>query len=178
MKQLKHLFTMNLSIKKFLQAGLLISAAYGSLASAHDHGRNWDRDWTPQPYQREYQREVVRSHNYTYYPAQQVYFSQSNNNWFWANGGAWQMGARLPAYLNVDLRFGGVPVALRSDRPYVQHDYVESSYGRPWRESHEYRRYEENRRDYDRHHGRHNERQYEYAGRHGYEREYRRYDER
>lgn len=172
MKQLKHLLTINLSIKKFLQAGLLISAAYGSLASAHDHGRNWDRDWTPQPYQREYQREypreTVRNYNYTYYPAQQVYFSPSNNNWFWASSGGWQMGARLPAYLNVDLRFGGVPVALRSDRPYVQHDYVESSYGRPWRESHEYRR------DY----GRHHERQYEYAGRHGYEREYRRYDER
>ncbi|MDO8653323.1 MAG: hypothetical protein Q7R66_14150 [Undibacterium sp.] len=134
-------------IKKLFFTGLLMCAGFSTLATAHDRG--WDRDhgWQPRPV---YQREVIRPHNYIYYPAQQVYFSPANNNWFWASGNGWQAGARLPAYLNVDLRLGGVPVALRSERPYIEHAYVETSYGRPWRESHEWRRYQDDRHDYRR----------------------------
>ncbi len=134
-------------IKILLAVGLSISAGAGSIASAHDYDRNsrWKHSWQSPPV---YQRDAVRQYNYIYYPRQQVYFSPSNNNWFWASGNGWQAGTRLPAYLTADLRSGGVPVSLRSERPYVEHAYVETSYGRPWRESHAWRGWPADRRDY------------------------------
>ncbi|MFZ6816545.1 hypothetical protein ACO0K3_18905 [Undibacterium sp. Rencai35W] len=131
---------------KFLAIGtLLLSAGISGTAAAHD----WDRgDWRPQPY---YTREVIRNYNYVYYPAQQVYYAPDSGYWYWANGASWQFGNRLPGYFNIDLQFGGVPVVLRSERPYVEHVYVEQVYGRPWRDRYYPRGYYE-QRDYREHH--------------------------
>lgn len=140
------------NLSKFFLAGLLVVA--GGSATAHDHG------WVERPY---YPREVVRNYNYVYYPAQQVYYSPDNGNWFWASGAGWQVGARLPYFMNVDLRYGGVPVVLGSARPYAEHVYVERTYGAPWREHHdwerdrherhEWREWREERREHHHEHG-------------------------
>lgn len=82
-------------------------------------------------------RPVVREYSYIYYPAYQVYYAPQQQMWFWMNGGNWQFGASLPlAYARYSYATGGVSVMLHSDRPYVEHAYVEQTYGRPWREKH------------------------------------------
>ena len=128
-------------IKGLILASIVICSGVSLSSVAQD--RYQQQEWRPAPV---YQQEINRNYNYVYYPQQQVYFSPSNNNWFWASGRGWQAGTRLPSYLNVDLRFGGIPVSLRSDRPYAEHVYVERSYGRPWRDSHESRHYYDARR--------------------------------
>lgn len=128
-------------IKKLILAAIVLCSAI-SLPGAADE-RHYREQWRPAPL---YQPKIIRNHHYVYYPQQQVYFSPSDNNWFWANGRGWQVSSRLPAYLNVDLRFGGIPIALRSGRPYAEHVYVERAYGRPWRDSYESRHYHEARR--------------------------------
>lgn len=124
---------------------------------AHDRYQ----DWTPAPV---YQQEI-RAYDYVYYPEQQVYFSPSNSNWFWSNGNGWQVNTRLPGHINVDLRFGGIPISLSTERPYFEHAFVERSYGRPWRDSYASRSYYEapRRNDwrYDQQHERRYERRYE-----------------
>jgi hypothetical protein len=76
-----------------------------------------------------------REYRYVYYPAQQVYYAPDQQVWFWMNGGNWQVGVNLP----MQYRSGagsGVQVVLNSERPYVEHAYVEEHYGRPWRKEH------------------------------------------
>ena len=132
---------------RYTIALLLVAAASHNMASAHDREHEWRRDYPPM-----YQREPIRQYNYIYYPAQQVYYSPDYRTWYWANGAGWQFSNALPYYLNVDMRFGGVPVILNSARPYSEHLYVEQTYGRPWRESREQRYYRPNERRYeDRH---------------------------
>ncbi|MET3137316.1 hypothetical protein AAKU61_001670 [Undibacterium sp. GrIS 1.2] len=130
----------NMLAKSLALGVLVVGAGISGTASAQD--RDWNRGGWHQP---QYRHEVVHNYNYVYYPAQRVYYSPNNGNWFWANGGNWQAGARLPGYLNVDLRLGGVPVVLGSDRPYMQHAYVEQTYGQPWRTAHYQRTYYDNR---------------------------------
>ncbi|MFZ6641836.1 hypothetical protein ACO0LL_19005 [Undibacterium sp. TC4M20W] len=141
-------------IKGLLSAAsaLLICAATANTALAHDAYVR-DYRWHPAPPV----HQVVRSYNYVYYPSQQVYYAPAQRNWYWANGGAWQSGSRLPYGVNVDMRIGGVPVVLSSPRPYVEHVYVEQNYGRPWRDRHGWhqeRRYEREWREErrERHH--------------------------
>lgn len=78
----------------------------------------------------------VREYRYVYYPTQQVYYAPATQTWFWMNGGNWQIGVNLPYQLQINAGVGGVPVVLHSDRPYVEHVYVEEHYGRPWRKEH------------------------------------------
>ncbi len=124
--------------KKLFFTSLLICVGISPLAIAGEHYRHHDHEWSYRPV---YQQEIIRHHSYVYYPAQQVYFSPERNNWFWASQSGWQIGTRLPSYLNVDLRFGGIPITLRSSRPYFEHVYVENNYGRSWRESYGHRDY-------------------------------------
>lgn len=82
-------------------------------------------------------RTVVREYSYVYYPAQQVYYAPTQQMWFWLSGGSWQFGVHLPLeYARYSYSTGGVPVVLHSDRPFVEHTYVEERYGKPWREEH------------------------------------------
>lgn len=74
-----------------------------------------------------------REYRYLYYPAQQVYYSQEQQLWFWMNGGVWQFGVALPAQYHLRTS-SGVMVTLDAARPYVMHAYVEEQYGRPWRD--------------------------------------------
>ena len=126
---------------KGLLSALLICAASANTVFAHDvHVR--DHRWHPAAPA----RQVVRSYNYVYYPSHQVYYAPAQGNWYWANGGSWQSGSRLPYGVNLNVNVGGVPVVLSSPRPYVEHVYVEQNYGRPWRDRHGWQ--------HDRHHGR------------------------
>ncbi|QDZ26718.1 hypothetical protein [Noviherbaspirillum sp. UKPF54] len=96
-------------------------------------------------------RPVVRQYNYIYYPAYQVYYAPDSQMWFWMSGGNWQFGMNLPVqYSRYSYAGGGVTVMLNSDRPFVEHAYVERTYGRPWREKHGHRE-DHDRRDDDRH---------------------------
>lgn len=80
---------------------------------------------------------VVREYRYMYYPQQQVYYAPEQRLWFWMNGGNWQFGVNLPLqYSGYSYATSGVSVVLHSDRPYVEHTYVEQTYGKPWREKH------------------------------------------
>jgi hypothetical protein len=143
-------------LKKLIFTSIVICSAVSLSSAAQD--RYQQQEWRPAPV---YQQEINRNYNYVYYPQQQVYFSPSNNNWFWASGRGWQVSTRLPSYLNVDLRFGGIPISLHSERPYAEHVYVERSYGRPWRESYESRHYYDVRRDDERHHDRRDEQEHD-----------------
>lgn len=88
--------------------------------------------WAPAHGQRAKQ---VREYQYMYYPAQQVYYSPQEHAWFWMSGGNWQVGVSLPTRYQVQAN-SGLSITLASERPYVQHVYVEEQYGRPWREKH------------------------------------------
>jgi hypothetical protein len=78
-----------------------------------------------------------REYRYVYYPAQQVYYAPEQQVWFWMNGGNWQVGVNLPAQYQ-RYTTSGIQVTLASDRPYVEHAYVEEHYGRPWRANHKH----------------------------------------
>lgn len=125
------------TIKNLILTAFVISSGFSMSSFAHD--RYHDQDWRPAPV---YQQKI-RAYDYVYYPAQQTYFSPSTNNWFWLGGNGWQVSTRLPSHLNLDLRFGGIPVSLGSEQPYFEHAFVERSYGRPWRETHVSRSYYE-----------------------------------
>jgi hypothetical protein len=77
-------------------------------------------------------------YRYVYYPAQQVYYAPDQQAWFWMSGDSWQFGAALPGQIRVAAS-SGVPVVLHSERPYVEHAYVEQHYGRPWRDKHKHK---------------------------------------
>lgn len=101
-----------------------------------------------------YRAKEVREYRYVYYPVQQVYYAPQTQTWFWLNGGNWQVGVNLPGPLQINVGSGGIPVVLHSDRPYVEHVYVEERYGRPWREAHDER--ERHRHGHENHrHGDH-----------------------
>lgn len=110
--------------------------------------------WAPAHGYRAKQAEV-REYKYVYYPAQQVYYAPATRSWFWLNGGNWQVGVNLPTQFQVAVGSGSVPVVLHSDRPYVEHVYVEEHYGRPWREKHRHRKHDrDDDNDQGRGHGR------------------------
>lgn len=117
----------HLTLPSLLLASLLLGAGISGSAGAHEN------DWGGRPL---YPRATVRNYSYVYYPDRQVYFSPESGNWFWASGSGWQIGARLPYIMGADMGFGGVPVMLRSPRPYLEHVYVEQRYGAPWRAAH------------------------------------------
>ncbi|MES2047769.1 MAG: hypothetical protein V4447_05175 [Pseudomonadota bacterium] len=125
------------TIKNLILTAFVIGSGFSLPSFAHDRYRDQAQVWRAAPV---YQQDI-RAYDYVYYPSQQVYFSPSNNNWFWLGGNGWQVSTRLPNHINLDLRFGGVPISLHSERPYFEHAFVERSYGRPWRESYESRSY-------------------------------------
>jgi hypothetical protein len=104
--------------------------------------------WAPAHGYRAKQQE--QEYRYVYYPAQQVYYAPEEHVWFWMNGGNWQFGVNLPTQYRVQAT-AGVPVVLASSRPYVEHVYVEETYGRPWREKHgKHKDKEKHRKHHDR----------------------------
>jgi len=131
--KLKSLFHHSAAVVGLCLIASGILASLPSAAQAHDR-------YVP-VYQGRGYAPAVSAYQYIYYPHQQVYFSPLRRQWFWSNAGAWQSAAYLPSYISIDTRLGGVPISLRSERPYFDHVYVERNYGRPWRESHTYRTY-------------------------------------
>jgi hypothetical protein len=94
-----------------------------------------------------------REYRYVYYPARQVYYAPEQQMWFWMNGGNWQFGVNLPVQYRASTSAGtGVQVVLGADRPYVEHRYVEETYGRPWREEHKHKHKEKHNK-----HGNHDD---------------------
>lgn len=100
-----------------------------------------------------YRAKQAREYRYVYYPAQQVYYAPETSTWFWLNGGNWQFGVNLPAQYQ-GYGSAGVPVVLHSNRPYVEHVYVEEQYGRPWREKHRKHKHKDKHKDKHDKHGR------------------------
>lgn len=99
--------------------------------------------WAPAHGHRAKQAQEYR---YVYYPGQQVYYSPQEQVWFWMNGGSWSFGVNLPAQIRVGAS-SGVPIVLGSNKPYVEHRYVEEQYGRPWREKHKKEKHNKHGRD-------------------------------
>lgn len=98
-----------------------------------------------------------REYRYVYYPGQQVYYAPEQQLWFWMNGGNWQLGVNLPTQYRV-ASSSGVQVTLHSERPYVEHGYVEERYGTPWREKHsEKHKHKEKHKDKEKHHKHHDD---------------------
>ena len=121
------------AIKQLILSLLIICSGFCQPSFAHDRYQEWR---AVPVYQ-----EQIRTYDYVYYPEQQTYFSPSTNNWFWLSGNGWQISTRLPERYNIDVRFGGIPVSLHSERPYFEHAFVERNYGRPWRDSYVNRSY-------------------------------------
>jgi hypothetical protein len=106
--------------------------------------------WAPaHGYRAKQERVYQQEYRYMYYPAQQVYYAPQQGLWFWMNGGNWQFGVNLPTQYRVSSS-SGVQVMLHSERPYVEHVYVEEHYGRPWREKHGHR--ENHKEKHHKHH--------------------------
>ena len=89
--------------------------------------------WAPAHGQRAKQ---AQQYNYVYYPQRQVYYAPDTHQWFWLSNGQWSFGINLPTRYQGYVGSGGIPLVLESRRPYVQHVYVEETYGRPWRVRH------------------------------------------
>ena len=70
---------------------------------------------------------VVASYSYVYYPDVEVYFEPHRRVYFWADGGAWRSGPRVPH--NIVLR-SHVTVALDSPEPYQRHEEVRAKHPR------------------------------------------------
>jgi len=145
-----------MNTKRMLLCAALLSPGLGAGTAALAD----PPDWAPAHGYRAKRAPVEREHRYVYYPAQQVYYAPETSTWFWINGGTWQFGMNLPSQVHVAVNSGGVPVMLPTERPYVEHMYVEENYGRPWREKHRHelhdrddRRDRHDRDDHDR--GRH-----------------------
>jgi hypothetical protein len=157
-----HIMAIASTIKNLILTAFVICSGFCLPSFADDQYRYRNQEWRAAAVS----QQEIRAYDYVYYPAQQVYFSPSNNNWFWASGNGWQISTRLPGHLNVDLRFGGIPISLGSQRPFYEHAFVERSYGRPWRDAYAYKSYSYNTARYndwryeERHERRH-ERRYE-----------------
>lgn len=94
---------------------------------AHQHGhddeRHGDNDHRRvEEYQPgevvEYVRKPRHQYRYTYYPREQVYYSQERHSYFWLEGGTWRAGAQLPSTI---LLGTPQPLELDTDRPYTRH---------------------------------------------------------
>lgn len=114
--------------------------------------------WAPAHGQRAKQ---VRQYNYVYYPERQLYYAPTTQQWFWLSNGQWQFGVRLPVTYRGTVSNGGIPLVLHSSRPYIEHVYVERTYGRPWRAKHKKFKQEkyknEKSKHYDKHQDKHQE---------------------
>jgi hypothetical protein len=78
---------------------------------------------------REYVRSpaVEASYSYVYYPDAEVYYEPQRHVYFWADGGAWRSGPRVPG--NIVLR-SHVTVNLNSSEPYRHHEEVRAQHPR------------------------------------------------
>lgn len=133
-----------MNLKRMLLCAALLSAGLGAGIPA----LAGPPDWAPAHGYRAKQAPVAREeHRYVYYPAQQVYYAPETRTWFWIDGGSWQFGLNLPSQVHVAVNGGGVPVMLPTERPYVEHAYVEEQYGRPWREKRKHKHKHKHDRD-------------------------------
>jgi hypothetical protein len=71
---------------------------------------------------------VEASYSYVYYPEVEVYYQPQRHVYFWADGGAWRSGPRVPS--NMVLR-SHVTVNLNTPEPYRRHDEVRAQHPRP-----------------------------------------------
>lgn len=130
-------------------AGLALGLSVGMPAQAEPP------PWAPA---HGYRAKEMREYRYIYYPAQQVYYAPESQLWFWLNDGNWQFGVNLPTQYPMYAGSSGVSVMLHSDRPYVEHVYVEEHYGRPLREKHHHRDKDEHQEWHHEHgHGHHDD---------------------
>jgi hypothetical protein len=68
-----------------------------------------------------------RNRDYYYYPDARVYYRPADRQWFYLEGGAWRVGAQLPASVGID--FGrSVTLTMETDRPFEQHAHVVTYY--------------------------------------------------
>ena len=75
----------------------------------------------PPPWAPAHGRRAMAAHRYYYYPASGVYFNVANGNYFYMNGGTWQVGMSLPSTLVLDSS-NYVAIELETDRPYLFYD--------------------------------------------------------
>lgn len=68
-------------------------------------------------------------HQYVYYRDREIYYEPERRLWFWIDGGAWRVGASLPAYYQ-QFTSRGVTIELGSDTPYSEHRDVVREYGK------------------------------------------------
>ena len=70
---------------------------------------------------------VAVSYSYQYYPDVEVYYAPERHVYYWADGGAWRSGPRVPP--NFVLR-SSVRVHLDSPEPYRHHDEIRAKHPR------------------------------------------------
>ena len=73
-----------------------------------------------------------KNYQYIYYPAHQIYYAPHTRQWYWNSGNRWQSAHYAPAYFNVNLRIGGIPIHLQTALPYQEHAYVTRQYHYAW----------------------------------------------
>lgn len=90
-----------------------------------------------------------RNHAYYYYPGCDVYYRPADRVWFYLDGGAWRIGARLPGSIRVDFDHA-VSLNIESDRPYIYHERVVTYYPSNYFSRVKIKSRHDNRRDDDR----------------------------
>ncbi len=65
------------------------------------------------------------SYSYVYYPDAEVYYQPQRHIYFWAEGGTWRSGPRVPATFVLSSR---VTVNLNSPEPYQRHNEVRAQH--------------------------------------------------
>lgn len=66
---------------------------------------------------------------YSYYPAQEVYFSQRSGMFFWQSSGEWKSGSALPSHIRIDEN-NKVQLPLYTDTPYKLHASITARFPR------------------------------------------------
>lgn len=78
--------------------------------------------------------EVYAQYSYVYYPEAEVYYEPHRHVYYWADGGAWRSGPRVPPTIALRSR---VTVNLDSPEPYRHHEEVRAKHPRHQEEKHE-----------------------------------------
>ena len=106
--------------------------AHGHREKHHKHKHKHKHDYYHHDHHADYSpryKEKVVEKVYYYYPAQQVYYSPQNQQYFWLQAGNWTLGYQLPNAFQVG---NSVPVTLNlnTDRPYTEHRWIKQKYSK------------------------------------------------
>jgi hypothetical protein len=96
-------------------AMVLITGCVGMRIVIGDEGYSEHKEEAPPPWAPAHGYRA--KHRYHYYPASRVYFEKEEGLWFYYRDGEWQVSAKLPSAIRIDVD-GYVVLEMDTDKPY------------------------------------------------------------